>query len=123
MAVQWLAAKETGAPLGPVASAVMSAPQVTVGGVVSEGGGGGGARSWMKTSPKPLVSPTTKLEALESKATKRPSALMAGSELELFPWPPALETLTLVVLPVWRSWTKTSRWPLVSPVTRLEAGE
>ena len=81
------------------------------------------SRSWTKTSPKPLVSPNTRLEASDWKATKRPSALIAmgKARLPLFPWPPALETLTLVVLPVWRSWTKMSKRPLVSPATRLVA--
>jgi hypothetical protein len=46
-----------------------------------------------------LVSPGTRLEALELKATKRPLRLVDGSELELFPWLPALSTLTRSVTP------------------------
>ena len=55
-----------------------------------------------------LVSPGTRLLALEAKATKRPSALMEGSLLEFFPWSPVEDTLTMVVSPVTRSWTNMS---------------
>ena len=84
------------------------------------------SRSRTNTSRKPLLSPGTRLEATDSKATKRPSALMAAapkSPLKLLPCVPALSTLTLSVSPVWRSWTKTSKTPLVSPATRLVAVE
>ena len=80
-------------------------------------------RSWTNTSSQPLVSPGTRLEAREWKATKRPSALMEGVQLVPLPWLPAESRLTLVVSPVWRSRTNTSEVPLVSPGTRLEAPE
>src|SRR2546430_2717212 len=57
-------------------------------------------RSWTNTSSSlPLASPGTRLVANESKATKRPSALIAGLELLKFPWFPALSTLTRSVAP------------------------
>ena len=42
-------------------------------------------RSWTKMSLNPLPSPATKFDAKEAKATKRPSALMLGPELNP-PW-------------------------------------
>jgi hypothetical protein len=51
----------------------------------------------------------------------RPLALIDASELNRFPPFPALSTLTRVVMPVFRSRTKMSSTPLVSPGTRLEA--
>jgi hypothetical protein len=71
----------------------------------------------------PLVSPVTRLVASEAKATKRPSALIAGSRLSPLPWTLPLETLTRVVVPAWRSRTNTSNAPLVSPPTRSVAFE
>ena len=65
------------------------------------------------------MSPGTRLVAVETKATKRPSALMATTPLPPFPWFPVLSTLTRSVVPVCRSWTNTSEVPLVSPGTRL----
>jgi hypothetical protein len=56
-------------------------------------------RSRTKMSGALLVSPGTKLEANDSKATTEASALMEGFWLELEPWPPSFLTLTLVVLP------------------------
>src|ERR671924_395 len=85
------------------------------------GAQGSGPRT--KTSPKPLVSPPTKLEAKEWKATKRPSAEIEGEKLARFPCAPAELTLTRFVLPVLRSRTKTSLTPLVSPPNRFESKE
>ena len=85
--------------------------------------GAGGSRSWTKMSLVALVSPATRLVARESKATKRPSPLMVARALKKSPWLPALSTLTLSVVPVWRSRTKMSKTPLVSPATRLVASE
>src|SRR5438093_9065057 len=48
---------------------------------------------------------------------------MSGEKLLPFPSTPELSTLTLVVAPVWRSWTKTSELLLVSPATKLVAKE
>src|SRR5437867_1555788 len=48
---------------------------------------------------------------------------MSGEKLLPFPSTPELSTLTLVVAPVWRSWTKTSELLLVSPATTLVAKE
>jgi hypothetical protein len=45
-----------------------------------------------------LVSPGTRFEADETNATKRPSALIAGCWLSLFPWVPPLLTLTRSVV-------------------------
>ncbi|MCW6005299.1 hypothetical protein K1W54_11995 [Micromonospora sp. CPCC 205371] len=44
------------------------------------------------TSSAPLVSPDTRFDALEAKATYRPSALIAGGWLELFGLPPDIAT-------------------------------
>ena len=41
-----------------------------------------------------FVSPSTRFEAADSKATKRPLALIAGMVLLPFPWLPELSTLT-----------------------------
>ena len=48
---------------------------------------------------------------------------MNGSALSPFPCPPDERTLTRLVLPVRRSWTKTSLLWFVSPRTRLEASD
>ena len=65
-------------------------------------------RSWTNTSSRPLVSPGTRLEAYDSKATRRPSALSDvgvkyGQQFQqLKPsatWLPALSTLTRSVVP------------------------
>ena len=90
------------------------------------------SRSWMKTSSAPLVSPGRRFVAELSKATKRPSADMAGARLAPSAWPPAESTLVRTVATppgsskkpfpsASRSWTKTSIRALVSPATRLEA--
>jgi hypothetical protein len=66
----------------------------------------------------------TRLEASEAKATKPPSLLIAAvPRLVLSPWVPSAATLTRVVWPVTRSWTKMSVLPLVSPGTRLVADD
>ena len=46
----------------------------------------------------PLLSPATRLEALDSKATWLPSALSVGSKLRPFAWPPPVATLTRSVV-------------------------
>jgi hypothetical protein len=67
--------------------------------------------------------------ALELKATRLPSALMATQlekklgVLSPFACAPALLTLTRSVTWVSRSWTKMSRRELVSPATRVVALE
>ena len=71
-------------------------------------------------SVMPLVSPATRFGALDSQATWLPSALIAGSKLALLAWPPRVLTLTRSVVPVWRSRTKMSSRPLVSPATRFD---
>ena len=78
-------------------------------------------RSRTKTSNSSLVSPATRLLASELNATKRPSALMAGKRLCSSPSLPSLATLTRSVVPLSRSWTKTSSSKLMSPATRLLA--
>ena len=80
-----------------------------------------------------FVSPGTRLVAIESNATRRPSALirapnaepprMPGPTLCPFASAPVLSTLTRSVVPVSRSWTNTSGTPLVSAGTRLAAAE
>ena len=61
--------------------------------------------------------------AWDTNPTKRPSALMPSTlptksrkPLGALPWRPAVDTLTRSVVPVARSWTKTSATPLVSPM-------
>src|SRR5438874_272478 len=91
-------------------------------------------RSWTNTSFAPLVSPSTRLGATESKATNRPLALIAGFELSPpSAWFAKLSTLTRSVVRVTRSWTNTSEAglskpymslaQLVSPATRLGEAE
>ena len=79
------------------------------------------SRSRTKTSEAPLVSPVTRLLAVELKATKRSSPLNVVKPPPPLPRLPALSTLIMVVAPVWRSCTKSSETLLVSPVTRLVA--
>src|SRR5438552_10226937 len=82
-------------------------------------------RSRTKTSVWSFVSPGTRLVASLEKATKRPSAETAGAKnpakLSSFACAPVEDTLTRFVVPVIRSWTKTSTAPLVSRPTRLVA--
>src|SRR5439155_11182490 len=54
------------------------------------------------------VSPTARLEASDSKTTKRPSLLREGLELLSLAWVPLLLRLTRVVVPVSRSCMKMS---------------
>ena len=61
------------------------------------------ARLRKKTSATPLVSPATRLVAVEVNTTKRPSALIRGSLLWLFAAPPFAATLSTVVSPRVRS--------------------
>ena len=81
-------------------------------------------RSWTKTSnEQQSLSPATRLRASELNATMRPSAEIAGSSLKPLPCPPVDDTLTRSVVPVFRSRTKMSSAPFVSPATRLLAYE
>jgi hypothetical protein len=70
-----------------------------------------------------FVSPETRFEAEESKATELPSPEMAGEPLAPLACVPADPTETREVVPPTRSWRKTSSAPLVSPETRFEAAE
>ena len=79
------------------------------------------SRSRTKTSATPLRSLAVMSVALEKKLTTSPSPLMAGATDAALPGPPSRATLTSSVVFELRSRTKTSAWPLVSPVTRLEA--
>jgi hypothetical protein len=78
-------------------------------------------RSRTKTSRSPFVSPPTRFEAPEMKATKRPSAEIEAPKPPKSACTPAVLTLTRLVVPVWRSRMKTSDSPFVSPPTRFEA--
>ena len=79
-------------------------------------------RSWRKTSRVPLLSGGTRSMASDVNATSRPSALMATSPpLSPMDSPPPVATLTRLMAPVCRSWTKTSGRPFVSPGTRFAA--
>src|SRR6266550_569320 len=88
-------------------------------------------RSRTNTSRSLFVSPFTRFDAAEEKATTCPSALIDGSELGPFACLPPPLTLTRVVFPVARSFTNTSAHGyrpryllthlLVSPATRFEA--
>ena len=80
-------------------------------------------RSRTNTSLRLFVSLGTKLVASLSNATKRPSALIAGSMLNPFACVPSLCLLTSSVAPVWRLWTKISEVPLLSLTTRFGAYE
>jgi hypothetical protein len=70
-----------------------------------------------------LVSPATRFEARLSRITRRPFAEIAAEPERLFAWAPLERTFARATLPVWRSRTKTSPSPLVSPGTRLVALE
>src|SRR5439155_840659 len=63
----------------------------------------GAPRSCTNTSVALLVSPGTRLKALDAKATNRPSALIAPPLLLPFPSLPSMSTLTSSSVPVWRS--------------------
>ena len=65
-------------------------------------------RSWTKTSKRCFVSPGTRFEAKDAKATKRPLAEIEGKTLSLFGTAPAELTLTRIVSPRTRSRTKMS---------------
>ena len=71
-------------------------------------------RSRTKTSRWPFVSPGTRLGAVESKSTRRPSRLMAMTWLVPAACCSCEDTLTRRVLPVARLRTNTSRAWLVS---------
>src|SRR5262249_2372238 len=76
-------------------------------------------RSRTKTSPNPFRSPETRLVAVLTKATLRPSAEIQGHELIEFPCAPPVATLASSVVPLTRSRTKTSSNPFTSPATRF----
>src|SRR6185295_11147542 len=78
-------------------------------------------RSRTKTSGRWFVSPGTRLEAKDKKATKRPLAEIEGKALSSFPSAPVEPTLTRVVWPRTRSRTKTSYLKFRSPSTRFGA--
>ena len=81
-------------------------------------------RSRTNTSLESLVSPGTRFDASELKATYRPSELIAGPKLTSpLPWVSVLDTLTRRVVPSFRSRTNTSWASLVSPGTRFDASE
>jgi hypothetical protein len=61
------------------------------------------------------------LPALEKNATQRPSPLITEKRLSPLLCSPPIPALARVVVAVCRSWTNTSLWPFVSPVTRLVA--
>jgi hypothetical protein len=69
------------------------------------------------------VSPPTRFEANDKKATKRPSAEIEGEPLTAFPCTPVVLTLTRLVVWFLRSRTKTSKVAFVSLPTRFEAAE
>src|SRR4051812_2589935 len=70
-----------------------------------------------------FVSPATRFVAADSKATNRPSALIAGRLLGRSDCTDEGPTLTRVVAPIVRSRTKTSERWLVSPGIRLVASD
>src|SRR4029453_9389452 len=80
-------------------------------------------RSCTKTSSRSLLSPGTRLLAKDWKATQRPLAEIEAPAAPPLPPSPDDATDTQVVVPVFRSWTKTSPSPLSSPGTRLPANE
>ena len=83
------------------------------------------SRSCTKTSEAPLVSFGTRFDAADWNVTVRPSPLihMPWCWVSPFPWPPSLARLTRIVRASWRSRTKPSMRPFVSPGTRSEAEE
>src|SRR5207302_4811167 len=74
-------------------------------------------RSWTNTSlhQRPFVLSGTRLVAHDWKATKRPSALIAGNWLVLFPWVPSLATLTRSVVPAPAGGARRARTPARRP--------
>src|SRR5512138_3674940 len=80
-------------------------------------------RSRTNRSFTPLVSPVTRLVAIEPNATNLPFPEREGEEDAPFPWLPELFFETRVVVPACRSRTKISFAAFVSPVTRLVDGE
>ena len=80
-------------------------------------------RFFTNTSGRPFSSPATRFVALESKATKPPSAEMAGLLLAPSACMPSWVALTSVVVPATRSRTKMSEAPFTSPGTRFQAND
>ena len=79
-------------------------------------------RSCTNTSIAPFVSPSTRSDAFDSKATIWPSPEMAGSALCPLLGPPPLSNDTSSVAPLSRSWTKMSHSPLVSSRCQVGGG-
>lgn len=77
------------------------------------------SRSCTNTSLVLLVSGSVSA-APELKRTNRPLALMVGPPAPLLAWVPSVPTGTRVVVPVSRSWTKTSFRAFVSPGTNVD---
>src|SRR5882672_7896369 len=69
----------------------------------------------------PFASAAIKLVAWLSNATNTPSLEIEGFQLAALPCTPAESTLTRTVVALWRSRTKMSWKPLVSPATRFVA--
>src|SRR4051812_15854005 len=70
-----------------------------------------------------LVSPATRLDANDMKATRVPSADIDGSSEVKSPGAPFGATDASWIAPVLRSFTNTSPAPLASPGTRFVANE
>jgi hypothetical protein len=81
------------------------------------------SRSRTNTSSKPLPSPRTRSLAGDAKTTWRPSALIRACRVLASGSPPAVSTVTRVVVPPCRSRTKMSSIELPSPATRSVALE
>src|SRR5690606_19817925 len=78
-------------------------------------------RSRTNTSPAPLRSSGTRLDADDRKATNRPSAEIEGPSDSEVAWTPPAPTEIRSVVTAWRSRTNTSATPFVSTPTRLLA--
>jgi hypothetical protein len=81
------------------------------------------ARSCTKIPVPPGTLSGVRFVANDAKTTSRPSPLTAGLTLSAFACVPSLATLTLVVVPAARSWTKMSFRSFVSPGTRFAASD
>src|SRR5687768_13546339 len=78
-------------------------------------------RSWTNVSANPFVSSGTRLSASETKATKRPSPLIAGMSLWWFAPVPSLLTLTHSVTPGgWASATVGTNSPMTTRTMRID---
>jgi hypothetical protein len=79
-----------------------------------------GRRLWTKTSHQFVSGPGTRFEALETNATTPPRFEIASSSLRPLLWSPEELTLTRLVSPLRRPWTKTSFKPLSSASAPVE---